>query len=256
MKEIETLQSNQSEWNATSDSTKKEHESNMAQYEKHVKSYMSLAKETVHMMSYMSKDVAQPFMRPEMVDRVAAMLNYFLDKLAGPSCLNLSISKARQEKCLFDPKYLLTEITDAFVHFSSFKEFIRAVASDQRSFKPEVFERTVNILKKINMRSEQYVNEFQQFSIRALDEADSQMQMQQDLGDVPEEFQDPIMSTLMEDPVILPSTQTVIDRSTIERHLLNDPTDPFNRSHLTVDMLIPATEVKERIQKWIQSKQK
>jgi len=256
MKEIETEQNNVLSWNSMPEAQRKEKETSMSQYEKHVKSYMSLAKETVHMMSYMSKDVPQPFMRPEMVDRVAAMLNYFLDKLAGPSCQNLNISKARQEKCLFDPKYLLTEITDAFVHFSGHKEFVRAVASDQRSFKPEVFERTVSILKKIATRGEAYIHDFHQFSIAAMEEYSAQMQMQEDLGDVPEEFQDPIMSTLMEDPVILPSTNTVIDRSTIERHLLNDPTDPFNRSQLSVDMLIPATELKERIQKWIRSRGK
>ena len=31
-------------------------------------------------------------------------------------------------------------------------------------------------------------------------------------GDVPEEFLDPIMQTLMEDPVLLPDSRTVIDR--------------------------------------------
>lgn len=46
--------------------------------------------------------------------------------------------------------------------------------------------------------------------------------------DAPDDFWDPIMSTIMEDPVKLPSGSTV-DRATILRHLLSDPTDPFNR---------------------------
>jgi hypothetical protein len=37
------------------------------------------------------------------------------------------------------------------------------------------------------------------------------------LAGAPEEFLDPIMSTLMTDPVILPSSHTTIDRSTIAR---------------------------------------
>lgn len=36
----------------------------------------------------------------------------------------------------------------------------------------------------------------------------------------------------------------------ITRHLLNSSTDPFNRQPLTEDMLIPATELKERIAAW------
>ncbi len=34
------------------------------------------------------------------------------------------------------------------------------------------------------------------------------------------------------------------------RHLLNDSTDPFNREHLTPDMLKPDTELKARIDAW------
>jgi hypothetical protein len=38
------------------------------------------------------------------------------------------------------------------------------------------------------------------------------------LEGAPEEFLDPIMSTLMTDPVILPSSRITIDRSTIARY--------------------------------------
>lgn len=49
---------------------------------------------------------------------------------------------------------------------------------------------------------------------------------------------DPLMDTLMIDPVRLPSG-TIMDRSIILRHLLNSPTDPFNRQTLTESMLEP-----------------
>lgn len=48
------------------------------------------------------------------------------------------------------------------------------------------------------------------------------------------------MDTLMTDPVRLPSG-TIMDRSIILRHLLNSPTDPFNRQTLTENMLEPGT---------------
>lgn len=74
------------------------------------------------------------------------------------------------------------------------------------------------------------------------------------LADAPDDFLDPLMCTFMIDPVILPTSNTVIDRSTITQHLLNDAHDPFNREELTVDMIQPATELKERIAKWLADK--
>lgn len=47
------------------------------------------------------------------------------------------------------------------------------------------------------------------------------------------------MFTLMRDPVILPSSRTVIDRATIKSHLLSDSKDPFNRIPLTINEVIP-----------------
>lgn len=47
------------------------------------------------------------------------------------------------------------------------------------------------------------------------------------------------MYTLMRDPVILPSSRTVIDKSTIKSHLLSDAKDPFNRMPLTLEDVIP-----------------
>lgn len=53
-------------------------------------------------------------------------------------------------------------------------------------------------------------------------------------------FADPLMATLMTDPVKLPSG-AVMERSIIERHLLNSQTDPFSRLPLTRDMLEDGT---------------
>lgn len=53
------------------------------------------------------------------------------------------------------------------------------------------------------------------------------------------------MDTLMTDPVRLPSG-TIMDRSIILRHLLNSPTDPFNRQTLTESMLEPGRPRRSR----------
>lgn len=55
--------------------------------------------------------------------------------------------------------------------------------------------------------------------------------------DVPEEFLDPILGTVMKDPVLLTTSGHVVDRDIITRHLLTDQKDPFNRQDLTIEML-------------------
>lgn len=59
----------------------------------------------------------------------------------------------------------------------------------------------------------------------------------------------------MEDPVKLPSSNIIVDRSTIETHLLSDPTDPFNRTKLSKDMLLPCDELKEKIDEYKRGKE-
>lgn len=65
-------------------------------------------------------------------------------------------------------------------------------------------------------------------------------------ADAPDEFRDPLMDTLMSDPVVLPSGK-IMDRSIIARHLLNSSTDPFNRQPLTEDMLRPGKCIAKKI---------
>jgi hypothetical protein len=42
--------------------------------------------------------------------------------------------------------------------------------------------------------------------------------------DAPFEFLDPLLSTIMRDPVFLPTSSNIVDRATITQHLLNDET--------------------------------
>jgi ubiquitin conjugation factor E4 B len=55
---------------------------------------------------------------------------------------------------------------------------------------------------------------------------------------------------LMKEPVILPSSGNRCDKSTMQRILLNDEHDPFNRAPLKIEHL----ELKARIERWIQQK--
>jgi hypothetical protein len=67
----------------------------------------------------------------------------------------------------------------------------------------------------------------------------------------PEEYVDPFVATLMRDPVRLPSSGAVCDRSSIERHLAEEGRDPFNREPLTIEEVEPLPGLREEIAAWI-----
>jgi hypothetical protein len=54
--------------------------------------------------------------------------------------------------------------------------------------------------------------------------------------EIPDELCDPIMDTLIQNPIMLPNN-IIIDYSTISRHLLTNETNPFNRTPLTHEIL-------------------
>jgi ubiquitin conjugation factor E4 B len=51
----------------------------------------------------------------------------------------------------------------------------------------------------------------------------------------------------MRDPVILPSSKAVVDRKTIKQQLLSVPQDPFNRSQLAIEDVIPGASFDAQI---------
>lgn len=90
-------------------------------------------------------------------------------------------------------------------------------------------------MRKTNALLEQELLRWKEMSLRI--EKMKAASVEMDFSDVPDEYTDALMGTLMQDPVILPSSH-VVDRSVIVRHLLNSATDPFSRQPLTMDQLV------------------
>ena len=63
------------------------------------------------------------------------------------------------------------------------------------------------------------------------------------------------MSTLIEKPIMLPNN-IVMDYSVISRHLLNDESNPFDRSKLTIEILEEFNKTAPIIEKIKQFKKK
>ncbi|KAG7383648.1 Ubiquitin conjugation factor E4 B [Phytophthora boehmeriae] len=103
----------------------------------------------------------------------------------------------------------------------------------------------------------------QQF-VRVMQEADEMIHVQEAmeacLGDIPDQYLDPLLSTLMTDPVRLPSGN-IVDRAVIARHLLassqqggSTGRDPFTREPLTMAMVEPCDALRVEIQLYLRTK--
>lgn len=109
----------------------------------------------------------------------------------------------------------------------------------QRSFCKELFADAASRLERSAIKTPTEIERFIALAERAAVIARDNRVRDANYGDAPEEFRDPLMDTLMEDPVKLPSG-IVMDKPVIIRHLLNSATDPFSRQPLSEDMLIPS----------------
>ncbi|KAA3673932.1 ubiquitin conjugation factor E4 A [Paragonimus westermani] len=160
---------------------------------------------------------------PILVDRVACMLNYFLARLVNHSTSSSDSAEA----------------------------FRRAVVSDERSFHPDLLDQAVAVLTRVSTAPIEVCTKFSEAVVLIKNENVVKMEDELDVEDAPDDFVDPIMGHVMEDPVKLPASGHVVDRKTIYRHLLNDSTDPFTRQPLKMSQVVPQEELKATIRAWI-----
>lgn len=207
--------------------------------------------ETIRTLAWLTSEIKSLFCHPTMVDRIATMLNYFLLHLVGPRMKNLKVKDFSEYE--FKPQELVQNICRIYTNLGcantdAAQAFCMAVSRDGRSYSPELFPQAQSVLLKIGQSILSIgVSELAE---KILETASHQKKEDEAIGDAPEEFLDPIMSTIMDDPVVLPSSGITLDRSTIARHLLSDQTDPFNRSPLTMEMATPNVDLKNKILEW------
>lgn len=224
---------------------KKEEE--MKQLQGAATSYMQLTNETMEMMKLFTKALRDAFTMPEILKRLAPMLNNNIDILAGPKARELKVTDP--EKYHFRPSALLSDLVDIYIHLGPSRDFIHWVATDGWSYKPATFERASTILQAKTTKDPAEIRTWDRLREKFLEAKIEADQAELDLGEIPDEFEDPLLGDLMMDPVRLPS-KLIVDRSTIVQQLLSDPIDPYTRQPMTIEDVVPEDELRERIQAW------
>ena len=238
--------------------SKTEKEEALSAAKSQTKNYMALTNETVAMLKMFTEALATAFTKAEIVQRLADMLDYNLDALVGPKSRELKVEN--KEEYGFNPGMLLSELVDVFLNLGGKDDFVNAVAKDERSYKQNNIDQATKILKTRGLKSPAEISNWMALGDKFAKAKELNEQEEEDFGEIPDEFTgksmlsisfqartdghlDPLMAILMTDPVILPSSRVTLDRSTIQSHLLSDPTDPYNRVPLKIEDVIPNTEL-------------
>ena len=166
--------------------TRQEKEEQLAAAQQRAKSFMQLTNETVAMLKLFTYALADSFTMPEIVQRLADMLDYNLDAMVGPKSTNLRVENLEQYN--FNPRVLLSELIDVYLNLMDKESFIMAVARDGRCYKPENFVNAAGIVRKHALKSSDDLEKWEklQQKFKAAKEADEQAE--EDLGEIPDEF--------------------------------------------------------------------
>lgn len=182
---IQSEMEDQAGWASKSIQYRREREGTLRQLERHASSYITLGKSTVGLLRVFTAETKAPFMMPEIIDRLAAMLNYNLDALVGPKCQELKVKEP--EKYKFRPRELLSDILEVFLNLSDQTDFTTAVAGDGRSYRKELFERAATIATRRALKTAAEIEKLRLFAIR-VEEVKATLDAEDDLGEIPDEF--------------------------------------------------------------------
>ena len=172
-------------WESKPAEHRREREGTLRSLERHASSYTTLGRSTVELLKLFTAETKDPFMMPEIVNRLAAMLDYNLHALVGPKCQELKVQNP--EKYKFSPRELLGDLVQVIINLSDDLVFVRAVAGDGRSYSKGLYERAMRIVVRNNIKAESEVLKLRDF-VERVEEEKMSIEEEEDLGDLPDEF--------------------------------------------------------------------
>ena len=137
------------------------------------------------------------------------------------------------------------------LHVCSYPEFVEAVVKNGYYLNGVPLEDAISIVSKHGLVTQQNKDALVAFrqSTKVLET--KARELDKLLEEAPSDFLDPLLATLMEDPVLLRTSSTVVDKATISQQMLNEAIDPFNRAPITQADIVPQPDLKAKIQAWL-----
>jgi ubiquitin conjugation factor E4 B len=221
IKRIQLQMRNTAEWGKLNEEEKTQITERYNSNDKECKQTASLCIETLNMFNYLTSDpvIRIPFLCPEILPRFTSTLLNVLQRIVGTKSLEIKVEN--MDTYNFQPKVILVEICSALVHFYDSELFWGAVASDSFYNDGVPIRAAISTLARLNLMIPEDLAKLELFfnQVKRVHSSGKSVAALVDIA--PMEFIDPLLDTLMRDPVRLPTSNTIVDRSTIAQHLLN-----------------------------------
>ena len=180
----------------------------------------------------LSKYSEDTLLSKELGVKFCSQINYFLNEITHKNKRKNYIIKNKYD-IRFQPLNLLENIMRVLLNLIRNFNIIDYMSKDVRSFRKENVVFTTQKLWTNHLLTESELKKLEKMA----EKIEKMMEKEQQEIELPDEFCDPLMASEIVEPVLLPGTDTIMDKSVISRHLLTDQHNPFNRENLTIDEL-------------------
>lgn len=199
-----------------------------------LKSDLLFSYEQLELLYTCSKYLNNQFITHEIIAQFVPMANYFIKFFINEDML------VKDRKIYgYKPDKIVELFSKVYLEISHSDNVVQEIILDKRSYYPKLFEDmsyhllTVNKITELETVNFQMIQTIIESKIKKLNNRVILI----DDNEIPDDIMDPIMCSIMKEPILLPSSKKIMDKSVICRYLLSDQEDPFNREPLDIEEL-------------------
>ena len=210
---------------------------NKEKLQRYIKIYKFNFTISLNFVNYLVNTRKKLFIESGIKDKFTGILNYFIYLLIGPSKKYIIKKQRDLNLKLIEDMFTIFEI---FFKYIDNNEFKYSIVRDSLYYNTDYLRKLISVLlnkQKILSIEFNSMNSF----INSIENYKHKYDKINEI-EIPDEYADPIMGTLIYNPVMLPGCNTIMDKDVIYRHLLDKETNPFNRDKLTIDELVKFNE--------------
>ena len=187
--------------------------------------------------------------------KIGGLINFYAQRMSSKSYRNYKFDGIKELG--LKPLQFIKTLVLFYYRMRNSKKMKDALISDQRSFSKEVLIDIGRTAFKKKLVSNDVLDSFNNL-IFELEEMKQEKDMYNNIiNECPDEYNCQLTYNFMENPVYLPSSHLTVDIAAIKQHItLNGEYDPYTREKLTIDMVKPLPELKEKIDEWYNEKTK
>lgn len=217
---------------------------------------LDLGRANLNMLSHLIRLVPREFGHADWCRQTASVINLYADKMSSKKYKQYQFQGIHELG--LKPLKFISTLIEIYTHFEHVEPLLKEVVADERSYSRETLIDIGSTAHHKKLLPPETLGAFERV-INVLEEIEEEQKNLQEIigSDYPDQFTCGLMYDLMKDPVNLKTSDIIVDRKNIEKHItLNGEIDPFNRTTLKKSDLVPVPELKAEIEAWMAEKLK